>query len=247
MASKIAAPARPLAAPRRRAAPVEGGEARRSARVCGERAPGFVDDAYDDDYVEEEGAPRRAWRATGRRAYIPQARPIPWTLRETASALRTCGPARPAPACSARSSLHPSPVRAPSRAEAPRVRRGRTPGTASVSSSCRRCWTSTARRSSATRAATSARSAWPAGAPRIRSDPGVHCTDITLIAGAATSRGRWRAARARASSAAAACSTSTALRQWMRLRRSSRSTRATGGCASRAPARARARRRAAAA
>ena len=56
-------------------------EARRSQRARGVSAPGFVDDAYDDDYSGdddgEEGAPRRAWRAGGRRAYIPQANQAP--------------------------------------------------------------------------------------------------------------------------------------------------------------------------
>lgn len=77
MASKIAAPPRAPAAPRRRVAAAEPTEARRSSRARGERAPGFTDDAYDDDYSgdddAEEGVQRRAWRA-GRRAHIPQAR-----------------------------------------------------------------------------------------------------------------------------------------------------------------------------
>ena len=77
MASKIAAPPRAPAASRRRVAPAEPTEARRSERARGISAPGYTDDAYDDDYSGdddgEEGVQRRAWRA-GRHAHIPQAR-----------------------------------------------------------------------------------------------------------------------------------------------------------------------------
>ena len=115
MASRIAAPSRAPPAQRRRAAPAEPTEARRSQRARGVSAPGFVDDAYDDDYsgddAREEGAPRRAWRAGGRRAYIPQASPAP-----------------------ERCAAHGSGA-----LPDPHARRAPTPGTASASSCCRRC------------------------------------------------------------------------------------------------------------
>ena len=93
---------RPAVAPRRRAPAQPLQPQRKSARVSGERAPGFVDDAYDDDYSgddDDDDAPRRAWRATGRRAHIPQARPSDTLIAVGRAAPPPRRPARPEAAC----------------------------------------------------------------------------------------------------------------------------------------------------